>query len=122
MPLLASSQALSIDSTCCVPCKTLKKALIVKNERDFLKNQIGVARDSINILTNVVVNQDSVIKTQDSSIFLYKKNELNYNSIINKKDGIIELKDEQIKQQKAKIRIAWIVTGLNAVAFILVLL
>ena len=122
LPLLASSQTLSIDSTCCVPCKTLKKALIVKSERDFLKNQIGVARDSISILTSVVVNQDSVIKTQDSSISLYKKNEENYNSIIKKKDGIIELKDEQIKQQKARTRIAWIVTGLNTVAFILVLL
>ena len=75
LPLLANSQTLSIDSTCYVPCKTLKKALIVKNERDFLKNQIGVARDSISILTSVVVNQDSVIKTQDSSISLYKKNE-----------------------------------------------
>ena len=122
LPLLASSQTLSIDSTCCVPCKTLKKALIVKSERDFLKNQIGVARDSINILTSVVVNQDSVIKNQDSSISLYKKNEENYNSIITKKDGIIELKDEQIKQQKAKVKIAWIITGLNTVAFILILL
>ena len=122
LPLLASSQTLSIDSTCCVPCKTLKKALIVKSERDFLKNQIGVARDSISILTSVVVNQDSVIKNQDSSISLYKKNEENYNSIITKKDGIIELKDEQIKQQKAKTKIVWIVTGLNTVAFILVLL
>ena len=122
LPLLASSQVLSSDSICCVPCKTLKKALIVKNERDFLKNQIGVTRDSVSILTNVVINQDSVIKTQDSSISLYKKNELNYNSIINKKDGIIELKDEQIKQQKAKVKLAWIITGLNTVAFILILL
>jgi hypothetical protein len=122
LPLLANSQTLSIDSTCCVSCKALKKALIVKNERDFLKNQIGVTRDSVSILTNIVVSQDSVIKTQDFSISLYKKNEENYNSIINKKDGIIELKDEQIKQQKAKTKIAWIVTGLNTVAFILVLL
>jgi len=122
LPLLASSQTLSIDSTCCVPCKTLKKALIVKSERDFLKNQIGVARDSISILSSVVVNQDSVIKTQDSSISLYKKNEENYNSIIEKKDGIIEVKDEQIKQQKAKTKIAWIVTGLNTVALLLIFL
>lgn len=122
LPLLASSQTLSIDSTCCVPCKTLKKALIVKSERDFLKNQIGVARDSINILSSVVINQDSVIKTQDSSILLYKKNEENYNSIIKKKDGIIEVKDEQIKQQKAKTKIAWIVTGLNTVALLLIFL
>ena len=122
LPLLASSQTLSIDSTCCVPCKTLKKALIVKSERDFLKNQIGVARDSINILSSVVINQDSVIKTQDSSISLYKKNEENYNSIIEKKDGIIEVKDEQIKQEKAKTKIAWIVTGLNTVALLLIFL
>ena len=122
LPLLASSQTLSIDSTCCVPCKTLKKALIVKSERDFLKNQIGVARDSLSILSSVVVNQDSVIKTQDSSISLYKKNEENYNSIIEKKDGIIEVKDEQIKQQKAETKIAWIVTGLNTVALLLILL
>ena len=122
LPLLASSQTLSIDSTCCVPCKTLKKALIVKSERDFLKNQIGVTRDSISILSSVVVNQDSVIKTQDSSISLYKKNEENYNSIIKKKDGIIEVKDEQIKQQKAKTKIAWIVTGLNTVALLLIFL
>ena len=120
--MLASSQALSIDSTCCVPCKALKKALIVKNERDFLKNQIGVTRDSVSILTNIVVSQDSVIKTQDSSISLYKKNEEYFNTIINKKDGIIELKDKQIKQQKTKTRIAWIVTGLNTVALILILL
>ena len=122
LPLLASSQTLSIDSTCCVPCKTLKKALIVKSERDFLKNQIRVARDSINILSSVVINQDSVIKTQDSSISLYKKNEENYNSIIEKKDGIIEVKDEQIKQEKTKTKIAWIVTGLNTVALLLIFL
>ena len=122
LPLLASSQTLSNDSMCCVPCKALKKALLVKNERDFLQNQIGVTRDSVSILSNVVVSQDSVIKTQDSSISLYKKNEEHFNTIINKKDGIIELKDKQIKQQKAKTRIAWIITGLNTVAFILILL
>jgi hypothetical protein len=122
LPLLASSQTLLTDSMCCVPCKALKKALLVKNERDFLQNQIGVTRDSVNILTNIVVSQDSVIKTQDSSISLYKKNEEHFNTIINKKDGIIELKDKQIKQQKAKTKIAWIITGLNTVAFILILL
>jgi hypothetical protein len=121
-PLLASSQTLLNDSTCCVPCEALKKALIVKNERDFLKNQIGVTRDSVNILTNIVISQDSVIKTQDSSILLYKKNEENYNFIVDKKDRIIELKDKQIKQQKTRTNIAWMTTGLNTVIFILILL
>ena len=117
-----NSQTLSTDSTCCVPCKALKKALVVKNERDYLTNQIGVARDSISILSTIVDNQDSVILTQDSSISLYRKNESNYTSIIGKKDGILELKDKQIKQQKSKLKLAWGVTGLTAILFILTFL
>jgi hypothetical protein len=100
----------------------LKKALVVKNERDYLTNQIGVARDSISILSTIVDNQDSVILTQDSSISLYRKNESNYTSIIGKKDGILELKDKQIKQQKSKLKLAWGVTGLTAILFILTFL
>ena len=87
-----------------------------------MKEQIGIARDSIVILTNIVTNQDSVIVKQDTTISLYKKNEAEFNQLIKNKDSEIGIKDEQIKKQKARTRIAWIVTGLNAVAFILVLL
>ncbi len=74
------------------------------------------------VLTNIVTNQDSVIVKQDTTISLYKKNEAEFTQLIKNKDSEIEIKDEQIKQQKARTRIAWVVTGLNAVAFILVLL
>ena len=87
-----------------------------------MKEQIGIARDSIVILTNIVTNQDSVIVKQDTTISLYKKNEVEFTQLIKNKDSEIGIKDEQIKKQKARTRIAWIVTGLNAVAFILVLL
>ena len=63
--LPASSQTLLNDSTCCVPCIALKKALIVKTEKDYLKNQLGVARDSIVVLDKIVYNQDSIIKIKD---------------------------------------------------------
>jgi len=122
LPLLASSQTLSTDSTCCVPCKTLKKALLVKTERDYLKNQIGVARDSIVILSNIVNNQDSIIVKQDSTISLYKKNEIEYTQIIINKDSEIEIKDKQIKKAKNKSRIAWVTTGLSTIAFVIILL
>lgn len=87
-----------------------------------MKEQIGIARDSIVVLTNIVTNQDSVITKQDTTISLYKKNEVEFTQLIKNKDSEIGIKDEQIKTQKARTRIAWIVTGLNAVAFILVLL
>ena len=122
LPLLANSQTLSNDSTCCVPCKSLKKALLVKTERDYLKEQIGVARDSIVILSNIVTNQDSVIVKQDSTISLYVKNELGYTQIIKNKDTEIEIKDKQIKKAKNKSKVAWITTGLSTIVFIIILL
>jgi hypothetical protein len=122
LPLSASSQTLSNDSLCCVPCKSLKKALLVKTERDYLKEQIGVARDSIVILSRIVSNQDSVIIKQDTTISLYKKNEEEYTQIVKNKDTEIEIKDKQIKKAKNRARIAWVTTGASAIAFIIILL
>jgi hypothetical protein len=122
LPLLANSQTPSNDSTCCVPCKSLKKALLVKTERDYLKEQIGVARDSIVILSRIVLNQDSVIIKQDTTISLYKKNEEEYTQIVKNKDTEIEIKDKQIKKAKNRARIAWVTTGASAIAFIILLL
>jgi hypothetical protein len=100
----------------------LKKALLVKTERDYLKEQIGVARDSIVILSNIVTNQDSVIIKQDNTISLYAKNELGYTQIIKNKDTEIEIKDKQIKKAKNKSKVAWITTGLSTIVFIIILL
>jgi hypothetical protein len=122
IPLLSNSQTLLNDSTCCVPCKSLKKALLVKTERDYLKEQIGVARDSIVILSRIVSNQDSVIIKQDTTISLYKKNEEEYTQIVKNKDTEIEIKDKQIKKAKNRARIAWVTTGASAIAFIIILL
>jgi hypothetical protein len=122
LPLSASSQTLSNDSLCCVPCKSLKKALLVKTERDYLKEQIGVARDSIVILSRIVSNQDSIIIKQDTTISLYKKNEEEYTQIVKNKDTEIEIKDKQIKKAKNRARIAWVTTGASTIAFIILLL
>jgi hypothetical protein len=122
IPLLANSQTLSNDSTCCVPCKSLKKALLVKTERDFLLTQLDISRDSTLLLTQIVTNQDSVIIKQDNIIHLYQKNEVSFKQIIQNKDSEIEIKDKQLQKQKTKTKIAWGVAGLNAIALILILL
>ena len=80
--LPVSSQTLLNDSTCCVPCKSLKKALLVKTERDYLKNQIEITRDSVFILNNITLNQDTIIKTQGRQITLFKQNEISYKKLI----------------------------------------
>ena len=122
MPLLANSQTLSTDTLCKVPCNTLKKALIVKTERDYLKNQITVVRDSVSILNDIVLNQNNLILNRDSVIVLYKDNELRYKEIITNKDQIIEVKDKQVKKAKNSSKFAWITTGASAVVFLLILL
>ena len=109
--LLMNSQTLSNDSTCCVPCITLKKALLLKNDYTYLKNQIKITRDSVFILNNITLNQDTIIKTQGRQITLFKQNEISYKKlIVNKDEEIILFKKEIKKQKKAKI-VSYIVGG-----------
>ena len=118
----ASSQTLSIDTQCCVPCATLKKALLIKTERDYLKNQIGVTRDSVAILSVIVSQQDTLIKNKNNQIDLHKKNELNYTQIIDNKSKQIGLYDKELKTVKAGRRVAYGVAILSIISGLLVAL
>lgn len=116
MPLLVSSQTPSGDSLCCVPCIALKKALLVKTECDYTKIQLGVARDSIFFLNRIVSKQNSVILIQDSSISLYKRNEMDFSNIIKNKNAEINLWEKEVKKQKKHKLIAY---GVSVVSVIL---
>ena len=102
--LSASSQTLLNDSTCCVPCKSLKKALIVKTERDYLKNQISVTRDSLRTQDTIIASLDTLVKIKDKQISFYQQNEQNYKQIISYKDIEIQLYrkkyDNAVKMRK----------------------
>jgi hypothetical protein len=117
MPLLVSSQTLLTEDLVTVPTKTLKNALIVKNERDYLKNQITVVRDSVNILVTITNNQDSIIKNQDTSISLYKKIDTDRQKQLEYKDNIITDYQKQIKKFKLK----FIVSSIAFVGILLVI-
>jgi hypothetical protein len=117
MPLLVSSQTLLTEDLVTVPTKTLKNALIVKNERDYLKNQITVVRDSVNILVIITNNQDSIIKNQDTSISLYKKIDTDRQKQLEYKDNIITDYQKQIKKFKLK----FIVSSIAFVGILLVI-
>jgi hypothetical protein len=102
--LSASSQTLLNDSACCVPCKSLKKALIVKTERDYLKNQISVTRDSLRTQDTIITSLDTLVKVKDKQISFYQQNEQNYKQIISYKDIEIQLYrkkyDNAVKMRK----------------------
>jgi hypothetical protein len=123
MPWLASSQTLSNkEEYCSVPCRTLKNALIFKNECELVKGQLVVARDSISILNNIVFRQDSLISTKESIIFLQRENEVRYIGIIENKNKIIEIKDKQIKQAKIKTLTGWVVATVTTTLLVIKLL
>jgi hypothetical protein len=102
--LSASSQTLLNDSTCCVSCKSLKKALIVKTERDYLKNQISVTRDSLRTQDTLIFMLDTLVKIKNNQISLLAQNQQNYKQIISYKDIEIQLYrkkyDNAVKMRK----------------------
>lgn len=116
----ASSQKLSNDSVI-VPIKALKNALLVKADRDNLKLELGLTRDSIKHMDTIILRQDSIIKVCDSTRVILDKKVEDYKGVVKAKDGIIEEKDKKINDLKSKIRGAYASVVLSTIALILAL-
>lgn len=117
-----SSQQLLSDSTVIVPVKSLRKALLVKAERDDLKNQLIVARDSISIMDSIIVQQDGIILVLDSTRTVLDDQIGDYQATITAKDGIIHEQDQKITSLKNTVRGAYAAIILTTISFILVLI
>jgi hypothetical protein len=87
--LPGNSQTLLNDSTCAVPCGTLKNALIMQSDYKLTQVKLNVARDTISILTKKSLEQDSVI--------------FDYKNLIVEKDTIIKIKSDIIVQRDLQI-------------------
>lgn len=116
----ASSQKLSNDSVI-VPIKALKNALLVKADRDNLKLELGLTRDSIKHMDTIILRQDSIIKVCDSTRVILDKKVEDYKGVVKAKDGIIEEKDKKIDDLKSKIRGAYASVIFSTIALILAL-
>ena len=99
----ASSQKLSNDSVI-VPVKALRNALLVKADRDNLKSELGLTRDSIKHMDTIILRQDSIIKVCDSTRIVLDKKVEDYKGVVIAKDGIIEEKDKKINDLKGKLK------------------
>ena len=119
LPLLASSQKPSSDSTCCVPCKALKNALLVKAERDYLKDQINILRDSTRLQTTIINKQDSVMYTDSIKLTEYISREGTYNQLIGNKDREITIYKKKYSNQVIKARVA---AGVSLTLFVTLLI
>jgi len=105
LPLLVSSQTSLNKDSCCVPCSTLKHALLMKADFDFTKSQLSIARDSVSILKRISNTQDLDIKAKNSTIMFYMQNESKYDQLLLNKDKEIDLFKKQLKKQKLSKRV-----------------
>ena len=118
---VSSQQRLS-DSTVIVPIKSLRNALLVKAERDNLKNQLVVTRDSIKYMDNIILRQDSIIHVCDSTRVILDDKIKDLNGVIESKNGIINEKNNKIdKLNKTITKIVGAFIG-TTIGFIAILL
>lgn len=117
LPLL--SQKPSSDSIKCVPVSALRNAMIMKTEFDKTKVILSDCRDSISILNNVVLSQDSLILTKENKIQVLSDNIVNYKEIVSTKDDIISIKDKEIKHFKKQRNVGY---GVGVLSILLSLL
>ena len=112
------SQKVSSD-TCCVPCASLKKALVVRQERIYCGTQLGFARDSISNLQEIIFSKDTIILHRDSAISVYKDNEKKYKEVVTNKDSIITTYGKEIENLKAAKAGAYAVAIVTVILYVL---
>jgi hypothetical protein len=118
----ASSQQLSNDSTVIIPIKSLRKALEIKLHYNNCKNELGISRDSIRIQDSIITTQDETIVNLVHQTEVYKANERNYEEVVENKDKILDIKDQEIKILKKNIKTLVGITIITTISFILILI
>ena len=116
-----SQQRLS-DSTVIVPIKSLRNALLVKTDRDNLKKELKVARDSISTMGTVIHFQDSALYVCDTTRIVLEVKIKDLKGTIKAKDGQIEERNKKIKDLEGKLKKAVVALALASIGFVLALL
>ena len=116
-----SQQRLS-DSTVIVPIKSLKNALLVKANRDNLKKELEVARDSISTMKKIILRQDTALFVCDTTRTVLESKIGDLKGTIKAKDGQIEERNKKIKDLEDKIRGTIAAFFVTTIGFVLVIL
>lgn len=118
----ASSQQRLSDSTVIVPIKSLKNALLVKADRDNLKKELVVARDSISVMEKVILRQDTALHICDTTRIVLEDKVKDLKGIIKAKDGQIDERNKKISDLESKVRGTIAAFFLTTVGFLIALL
>jgi hypothetical protein len=116
-----SQQRLS-DSTVIVPIKSLKNALLVKADRDNLKKELKVSRDSITTMGTVIHFQDSALFVCDTTRTVLESKIGDLKGTIKAKDGQIEERNKKISDLEGKLKKVVVALALTSIGFVLAIL
>jgi len=94
----------------------------MKANKENCSNELKIARDSISFQSTIIDNQELKIGNLVEQTEIYKSNEANYEEIILNKDSIIIEKKKQVKKYKKNTQVAYAITVLNCIVFILALI
>jgi hypothetical protein len=94
----------------------------MKADKENCSNELKIARDSISYQSTIIDNQELKIGNLVEQTEIYKANEANYEEIILNKDSIIIEKKKQVKKYKKNTQVAYAITVLNCIVFILALI
>ena len=118
----ASSQQRLSDSTVIVPIKSLKNALLVKADRDNLKKELKVSRDSITTMGTVIHFQDSALFVCDTTRTVLESKIGDLKGTIKAKDGQIEERNKKISDLEGKLKKVVVALALASIGFVLAIL
>ena len=104
------------DTMVLIPVSSLKKALIVLQEKNYCISQLEVARDTIKTQQQLILNSDTIINNQAQVIVLLKENNENLEKVIKNKDVEISHYKQLYKKEK---RNKWMFVGGGSALFIL---
>jgi len=122
LPGLSQTISPNKSKDCVVPCESLRKALIMKEDKTLLENKLVIVKDSITILNEVVSLQNNLIYNKDKVIgSLVSSQEIQVNVII-EKDKQISYYKKIIRKQKIYKFIGFTTSTLSIVAVVLILL
>jgi uncharacterized coiled-coil protein SlyX len=90
-----------------VPCEALRNALLVLEEKKLLENQLGVARDSIQILSSVIKSQNELVDNKTQQINLLTGNLQARSQIIDENKKMVDEYKRLYKKEKNLKRIGF---------------
>lgn len=89
-----------------VPVSSLKKALIVLEEKKYCQTQLTLARDTIKNQSDMITNYDTIVNNQKTVITMHEQNAVYYKKVLTNKDKEVKHFETLYEKERKNKRLA----------------